>query len=692
MIVSESNTVIVQTCCQLCSGNCGLNLHVADGRLVKVSGIEDHPVNRGRICPKAPAIPDLIYSPERLRQPLKKDGSGWKEITWDAALDTIVQRLTRVRQESGPESLAVVFGMSFLTQGIAGIELIRRFTDVYGTPNVFSVDSMCYRSRLIGYLLTAGKFYVADPENANCIVLWGNNPEASCPPVAWRISAAVKRGAKLVVIDPRRIPMAEKADLFLQPRPGTDGALALALMNVIIAEKLYDRDFVSRWTSGFAELERHVAGFTPEKAEGITGAPARDIRAAARLLASVRPACIVQGTNTLDLQPSGVQNSRSVAILQTLTGNLDIPGGFISPPRLPMRSLRLPHLVSAPPLGLDRFPLFYEVMGRTFGECQGMLLPDAIIEEKPYSIKAMVVSASNPLLTWPESPKVRRALEKLDFLVVMDMFLTETAQMADLVLPAASFAERMNIVDMFRILPGLPYVQLRQPAVRVGECRSDLDFWLELARRMGYQEHFPWKGLEATFDYMLEPAGLSVARLREHPEGLYYGQTKYRDYEDRGFRTPSGKVELCVAKLGDHGALPLHREPSESPVSSPELAATFPLVLTTGARSLAYLHSQYHGIARLRKLSPEPVAEVNPETAAQSGLADGDMAYLETARGRIRVKVKATDAIKPGVVQMSHGWAEANVNLLTSLKPGDPITGNPELKALLCRLRKADPM
>ncbi|MBI4334343.1 MAG: molybdopterin-dependent oxidoreductase [Chloroflexi bacterium] len=686
--MEESKNRIVQTSCQLCSGGCGLNLHVEEGRLVRVTAIKEHPVNEGRLCPKALAIPDLVYSQERIHHPLRRDGNSWRQISWEEAMDTIVQRLTRARADFGPEALAVAFGMSFLTQGIAGIDLIRRFTDVYGTPNVFSVDSMCYRSRLIGYILTAGKFFVADAENAKCIVLWGNNPDASCPPVAWRVRKALKQGAKLVVIDPRRIPIAEKADVYLQPRPGTDGALALAFMETLISEGLYDRDFVSRWAVGLEDLKTAAAGYSPEVAGGLAGVPADDIRRGARLFATTKPACIVQGTNTLDQQPAGVQNSRAMAILQALTGNLDAPGGFISPPRLPMRSLRLPFLVSAPPLGYDRFPLFYEVMGRTFGECQSMLLPDAILTGKPYPIKAMIVSASNPLLTWPESEKVRRALESLDFLVVMDMFMTETARLADIVLPAASFAERLNVVDMYRLVPGLPYVMLRPPAVRVGECRSDLDFWLELARWMGYEKQFPWRHLEEAFDYMLEPSGLSVAKLKQSPAGLYYGQTRFQGYEEKGFRTPSGKVELSAPSLGDRGQVPVHREPSESPLSNPDLAAQFPLVLTTGARQMAFLHSQFRQVARLRKLAAVAEAELSPETAAQCGIADGEIAMLETRRGQITVRARVGAAIKPGVVQMSHGWPEANVNLLTSLDPGDPVTGNPELKALLCRMKK----
>ncbi|MDP2719539.1 MAG: molybdopterin-dependent oxidoreductase [Dehalococcoidia bacterium] len=689
-IAESHNTGLVPTVCQLCSGNCGLHLHLDGGKIVKVTGIKEHPVNKGRLCPKALAVPELVYSGERLRHPLKRDGSSWKEITWDEALDTVASRLETVRKEHGPRSLAVTFGMSFLTQGIATIDLIRRFTDVYGTPNVFSVDSMCYRSRLIGYILTGGKYYVADPENSRCILLWGNNPEASCPPVAWRIAEARKRGAALLVIDPRQTPLAKKADIHLQPRPGTDGALALGIIHTIIQEELFDRDFVSRWASGLEELKTHAASYSPEKTEAVTGVPAEKVRELARAFASKKPACIVQGTNTLDQQPDGVQNSRSVAILQALTGNLDIPGGFISPPRLLMRSLRLPELLVEPPLGIEKFPLFYEVMGRNFGECQAMLLPDTILSGKPYPVKAMVVTASNPLVTWPDSTRVRQALEKLDFLVVMDMFMTETAKLAHIVLPAASFAERLNIVDMFRISPGLPYVMLRQPAVKITDCRSDMDFWLELAHRMGYREHFPWESLEEVFDYMLEPAELSVESLKKHPAGLYYGKTRTRDYEKKGFHTPSGKIELYSDTLlgMGHEPLPLHREdPRQAPGAAG--GGNFPLLLTTGARNLAYLHSQFHAVPRLRKLAPEAVAEVNSETAARFGLADGEECLLETVKGSIKVRIKAGGGIIPGVVQMSHGWPEANVNLLTSLEPADPVTGNPALKVLPCRLRKA---
>ena len=685
-------TKIVQTACQLCSGCCGMNAYVEDGKIVKLEGMPDHPANHGKLCPKGATATDMVYSPQRLQYPMKREGDQWKRISWDEALDTIATKLEKVKQEFGPQSAVVSMGMVQLTQGIGSQGLIRRFTDLYGTPNVFSVDSMCFRCRLIGHILMSGKYSIADPENAKTILVWANNPEDSAPYYSWIMQRALAKKPKLIVIDPRRTALAKKADIHAQPRPGTDGALALGMLNVIIGEKLYDANFVEKYTVGFEQLAEHVKQYSPEKVAGITRVPAQTIRDMARMFATNQPSTIVQGTNPLDQQASGVHNSRLIVALECLTGNFEVAGGYVTTPGLRISDFRFPDKMQGTPIGLEKFPLFYGVFGRMFGESQSMLLPDHILTENPYPIKAAIISGSNPMSTWPNTNKLRKALQKLDLLVVMDLFLTETARLAHIVLPAASFLERTDLVDMYRLMFPCPFVMLRKKVIEpVGESWADLKFWMELGKRMGYGEHFPWKDPEEALDWMLKPSGLTVRHLTEtKPEGAFIGTMKYKIYEQKGFQTPSGKVELyseALAKMGRE-PLPTFKENPESPVSQPALAKEYPLVLTTGARILPFLHSQLRNIPRMRRRFPEAVVEVHPDTAAKYNVSDGDMVTVSTKRGSIDVKAKITSDIITDVLNIAHGWGEANVNELTDETPADAISGYPALKGLLCKMER----
>ncbi len=517
----------VKTACGLCHMACGMEVMMENGRLAKVRGMREHPY-KGFLCPKGRAVAEYVFSPKRLTTPLLRQGSGWKEISWQEAMQLVVDRLESIRESGDARSLAFAIGMPVLLSGTSTVGLIRRFAHVFGTPNCFSVESICYRCRMLGYITTLGQFFVADPENAACIIVWGSNPDNSSPPLGVKIRESKRKGAKLVVIDPRRTPLAALADEHLQPLPGTDGALILAMLNTIITENLYSRDFVEKYTCGFSELTEHVKKYPPEYAQQITTVPAEKIRGVARMFALNRPACIIQGTNALDQTTSGFQNSRGVAILQAVTGNIDIPGGFIQVPRLRVNIVEEVEKVAEKPLGIDSYPLFYGVYGREFGEGQTMIFLDALLTGQPYPIRAMFVCGSNPVITWPNSQKVEKAFQNLEFLVVLDQFMTKTARLAHLVLPTGTFLERPELCDYYNLW-GFPYVMVRKKIFEYGQCRPDLEFWLELAHRMGFQEYFPWRTIEEVIDYTLAPSGLSYRYLsEEHPEGLYYGQQKYQ--------------------------------------------------------------------------------------------------------------------------------------------------------------------
>ncbi|MGQ9788673.1 MAG: molybdopterin-containing oxidoreductase family protein [Candidatus Hadarchaeaceae archaeon] len=676
-----ANSKVTKTVCRICSGECGLDVYTKGGKIVKVDGMKEHPVNRGEICPKAEAAVDYVYAPDRLRYPMKRDGDSWKRISWDEALDIISQELIRIRENYGSRALAVYLG-----QGIDYYEnkwYARRFCDVYGTPNYYSVDSMCYRARVIAHRLTYGEMSVPDQENSKCILMWGRNEYNAFLPRAKKIVSALELGAKLIVVDPVRTFFAKKADIHLRPRPGTDCALALSMLNVIISEKLYDQEFVERWTVGFEKLSEHVKNYPPEKVEEITWVKSGDIIAAARTYATFKPACINQG-NSLDLQSNGVQTSRALAILQAITGNLDVPGGNTYSPRLRLTNLGLPKMQNEKPFGADEYPIQYEQTR----EGQAMVLIDKLLTGEPYQIRAMIVSGGNPAVQFPNFNKVKAALEKLDFLVVMDVFMTATAKLADIVLPAATFLEKTELLDFGAVL-GIPYVMLRKKVVEpVGECWPDWKFWFELGRRMGHGEYFPWNDVSDAIEVLLKSTGYSVKVLEQLPGGFFYDFPRYRKYIDNGFRTPSGKVELYSEVLQKYGydPLPTHVEPCESPISNPELAKEYPLILTTGSRVLEYTHSQLRNVPQLREKLPEPLAEIHPEAARRYGIVDGEMIQVKTKWGSIKIKAKVTEDMHPKVVHVQHGWEAANVNVLTNHADRDPISGFPAVKSLLCTL------
>ncbi|MHB9114312.1 MAG: molybdopterin-containing oxidoreductase family protein [Thermoleophilia bacterium] len=680
------------TVCMQCPWSCGIHVRIEGGLPTLITGNKAHPYSKGIVCPKGAASPDVMLHPKRITQPMRREGTTWKTIDWDEAYGILVDNLTRIKADYGPKALAVAIGMPVLLGGNATVSFLRRFCDIYGTPNCFSVESICFRCQIIARILTLGTYEVPDIPNSACVLVWGNNPEASAPPSAARIRVALDKGAKLIVIDPRVTDLASRADVHLQVRPGTDTALALGMMNVMIAEDLYDREFVEAWTVGWDELAAVAAEYPPTLVESITGVPADKITAAARLFAGAPSACIVQGTNALDQHAVGLQNSRCVAILQAITGNIDNAGGFVSTSKVRNAPIRMPEKMEGEPLGADRYPLFNEVWGRNFGEGQAMLLADTILSDEPYPIKAMIVSASNPVITWPGGRKLERAMDELEFVAVMDMFMTATAEKAHLFLPAAGFLERVELCDYYGTLQAVPYVGIRRRLFQVGEAVSDLDFWIELAKRMGYGEHFPWADAVEALDFALEPSGLTLAEIDGHPDGgMDFGSVRLGLYADKGgFGTPSRKVELASETLRElgHDAVPRHRD-------SPELAgadsdvATYPLILTTGARSLQYLHSEHRDVERLAKRGRYPLAEIHPATAALYGVEDGADVEIESAHGSVVMRACVTDSMLPGVVGLPHGWNEASVNDLTDDYQGDPITGYPILKSKAGRIRPA---
>mgnify|MGYP001399066436 CR=1 FL=1 len=699
-----ANASVLKSVCRACHGGCGVKLHVKDGRLVRVEGDRDSPLNRGRLCPIGTRTLDLVYHPDRLKFPLRRTGSRgggrWRRITWDEALGEIAERLEAIRRSHGPEAIALGTGT-----GRHHIRWVSRFGHALGTPNWCEPGfAQCFHPRVNASLLTYGDFPVCDFTGGvppACIVYWGHNPLNSGPDGETRFNAldSLAGNPKIIVVDPRRTRLAAMANVWLQLRPGTDDALALALLNVLIEERLYDKDFVERWTHGFDALAGRVRPHTPEWAESITWVPAQKIRAAARLYAATRPSMMEWGC-AIEHTPNCIQTVRAVSMLPALTGNIDVPGGWV----FGMRGLgRFPSLIenltpeqNAKRLGAERFKL----LGGEGADLPAAHIPTllkAMREGVPYPVKAFLVFGNNTLTTYGNAREAYEALMKVDLLVVADLFMTPTAELADIVLPAAAWPELDQVAGLPTFAANIVLGQ--QKAVQIGECKSDEEIFVELARRMKLP--VGTESVEEVLDRQARNAGLTFSQLKE--KGFVKLPFRYRKYEERGFSTPSGKIELYATRLEKLGydPLPYYEEPPESPLSTPEVAKEFPLVLTSGARIPFFFNSEHRQIAMLRKAHPDPLVELHPETAARHGIGEGDWVWIESPRGRIRQKACLTAGIDPRVVHVEHGWWfpeepgpehgvwKSNANLLTrNGPPYDPAMGTYHLRGLLCRIAR----
>jgi anaerobic selenocysteine-containing dehydrogenase len=706
--------VVVKSCCNMCYRLCGVLVHLRDGKVTKVEGDADCPVNRGNLCIKGPAAVERLYHQARIKYPMKRTGAKgegkWQRISWDEALDTIAGAMNRAKERYGAKSIV------FSNGDPKGYEVyMLRLCNVFGTPNMCGPGHVCSLPRRMGSNITSGlnvetgTDYTPDLDHPPaCVLMWGANIAITHNPNYVRLERALDQGTKLIVIDPRKTELASRADLWIRPRPKTDLALALGMINVIVNEELYDKSFVSNWTVGFDMLEEHVQGYTPQKVAEITWVPAEQIVEGARMYATAKPACIQDG-NAIDDDINSVQTERAVSILRAITGNLNIPGGEVdyAPLTLGIKQHFTPGKQGTANFMLTE-KLSEEQREKRLGADLGtlplpmaefvlpQLLVKAILTEKPYPIRVLCVHANNPLITWSNAKEVYQALMKLDFLYVADQFMTPTAELADVVLPATTYLEVDDIANR------APFAVVRQKVAQIGEAWPDKKIINELAKKLGFAEYF-WNDVNDALDLILKPAGITFDEFRKI--GTIQGAKEYRKYEKEGFKTPSGKVEIYSSRLEEwgHDPLPVYHEPPETPYSAPELAKEYPLILTSYHQA-PFRHSNNRQIASLREREPDPLVEIHPETAARLAVDDGDMVYIETKRGRIKQRAMLTEGIDPRVIGVSYawwfpekgveslyGWQESNINILTASEPPyNQEIGSTNLRGILCRVYKVN--
>jgi anaerobic selenocysteine-containing dehydrogenase len=799
-LTQRAGTQRIHGYCGLCIARCGTVATVEGGRFTRLDPDPTHPTGQA-LCAKGRAAPELVYHPQRLTHPLRRTrpkgdpDPGWQRIGWDEALDQTAAAMRRIAERDGPQSVAFSMSSPSTTAIADSVGFVQRLMNAFGTPNAITSLDVCGWGRTfatrytygVGILGGSSGGAMPDIANSGCLILWGYNPSISRLTHATATVEALKRGMKLIVIDPRHAGLASKADLWLRVRPGTDGALALGLANLMIRRGWFDRDFMRSWSNGpllvradtgrlVTERDLSAAGdahrylawdataarpvpynvstgcydgdsarlalegeyrlatpqgdlvchpafelyaalcrrYPPETVEAICWIPRAELEQAARLIWQSRPVSYYAWSGH-EQHANATQTARAMSLLYALTGSFDASGGnvlFPAPAAAAISGADLPAAKRlAPALGVEQRPLgparWNNVITRDFYR--------AVLEETPYPVRGLLGFGSNMLLAHADGGHGRKALAALEFYAHADLFMTPTAELADIVLPVASSFERESLKIGFEISPeAQSLIQLRQTVVAPpGEARPDTDIVFDLARRLGLAGDF-WNGdIDAAYRHQLGPTGVTLEQLRAAPSGVRVAlQTRHSKHAEpdsngnpRGFATPSRKIELYSETFLDHGYPPLPDfvEPQVGPVARPDLAARFPLVLTN-AKPTLFCQSQHRALPSLRKRAPHPKVELHPDAAAARGIAEGDWVSIETPEGSVRARAHLTSGLDPRVVVGEHGWWQAcpdigapaydpfgpngaNLNLIIGSAALDPVSGTASLRSYLCEIR-----
>jgi anaerobic selenocysteine-containing dehydrogenase len=667
-----------RTLCSGCDIYCQVLAEVPDSGLtgdVRLKAMDPRPL-RANICMKGVHAPAGFAHPSRVLRPLKRIGERgagqWQEVSWEEAMGDIAARLQAVVGHYGPEALAVSTSQ-WNTQTDNGMG--RRFMNLLGSPNWISGVALCAGNTAAINRMVYGWFPYPDYTQTECIVLFGHNPKQhSWTPIYNAIRRAQERGAKLIVLDPRRSESAERADLWLPLKAGSDAAMCFGWLKVILDEGLYDKAFVERWTTGFDEFRKRVDEFPLERVAALTGVDAGLIAQAARLYASSGPA-VIPWTPVTDQQRNSTSAIRLMCALRAICGYVDVPGGevfhgfhpdIVSESELELHGL-LPQEQKDKQLGSVHHSAFTykgtaalrEPTARVWGHewanvVSGsyMANPSAVFQAmadgNPYPVKAFITLGNNTLMSFANMQLIERALRNQDLVVAVEHFRTPTAQLADYILPGDAWLERNCLSDAFG------WTSIYRPSQKVveppGECRGVFDFWSDLGRRMGFAEDFPWENNEAMLDHRLEKLGMKFGQFAlEHP--YHMPKLAFRKYEQTGFATPSGKVELVSSVLEGLGydKLPYWRD---DPAADP----AWPLSLFMGVRDDEFFQTGHRHIAALRARKPDPQMFITVRDAAEAGIAEGDWVHVVTRQGKVRLRTVLREDMPAGVIRVPHGW------------------------------------
>lgn len=711
----ELGESVIPTFCDMCgpSQRCGVYAFVKDGVFTKVAGMKEAPSNQGALCAKGQAAPQWVYSKDRIKHPLKrvgKKGEGkFERISWDEAIEIIAAKLIEQKEKYGPESLAIL-APAYRTY----YRYFLRFLEVHGSPN-FCHSGICAMQMYFIFQYTYGMGASPEFGKSDFIIYWGAQPIYSGPSQknAKELVKAKERGAKIVAIKPSVEPDSGMADIWMPVRPGTDAALALGMLNVVINEDLIDKAFVDEWCFGYEQLKEHIQKYPPEWAEKISGVPAKQMKEVARLYATTPRACICVG-NGLEHASSSSDAIRAICILISITGHLDREGGNVFPVmggneiQANMVNLSGPYSqdlidkIIAPEYPRALQPYVFGPQGAYYEALE------SILTEKPYLLRTVLAPGTQPLLSTRQPKKVVEALKKLDFFVVIDVARTPEMPYADLVIPVATSYEidhpfEGGDPDMLCLY----WLMARRKVIEpVGSPKSIFEFFLDLAVAMGYGDQF-WNGdMTECQNYQLEPMNMTIDELKEYPVGIQIEEPepRYEKYEtffnmqspklSGGAYLPQGKVAIYNTTFEEAGLNPLPewKEPPESITGTPRLAIQYPLILSDYHTSKAYTSSYQRNVPCLREIITYPTLHIHPATAAQRGIRNNDWIIVESPHGWMKVQAEIYPGIRPDTVMILHGWWQgcrelgikdlplfdggANVNIMYSVDPEkafDPI-------------------
>lgn len=733
----EGKEEVKRGTCPICGMACFVEAKIVDDTPVWIK--PDRTAGYPADCPRAGQAVEYFDHPDRLNYPMKrvgKRGEGkWQRISWDQAMDEIAGKLASIRDRFGPEAVQTLGG----SYKGAGDSSCWRWTNLWGTPNILYQGKNCGEAELLAEWSTYGDQSIISkgvvPGVTGCAILWGSAAVVDSNAGRKNLLAFKAAGGKLIAVDPRRTKLTDMADLWLQIRPGSDGALAYGMLNLIISEKLYDADFVRDWCIGFERLCEVVAPFTLERTAEITWIPAEKIAEAARMFATIKPGVIPFGLGVAELGKGTTSAVFGRTYLRAITGNLDVPGGarFASPPastrfreemhwdKLIDHPLRTRDNISAhiwPIAGIRGLKAFRQAMEKVhpLGVGPGIYqmviapsqLPKAILEGNPYPIKALIVQAGNPLTALGDSRPIYDALlsDNLELSVCMEHWMTPNSELADYVLPATDGLERPLLSNMWGFSD--TWSATRRTVSPRHERRDDYQLWRELGNRLGQQGMWP-DTMEEWFDAILEPAGITHGELADQPVPWMSTDAEPLRYRKTGFATNSGKVELASSLMAGFGYpdIPPYEEPAWSPISSPELFKDYPLVMTSGNSLKWYYRSQHRQLAKMRKQHDYARVTLHPDTAADLGLVAGQRVWVETPLGRVQQELHVDEGQLPGVAHAdSHFWYpekkgnnhdgpfgvwESNINAILPDGEGySDYAGDCYMRGLICRLTPAD--
>jgi len=682
------------TVCRLCSANCLIEANIDQNNNIFAERIKSPYLKKNISCPKLQAVNEIIYSPDRLTDPLlkikKANKPTWEKQSWEIILDMIASKLQYYKKNYGAESICWIRGQA--PDWSSTWHYAMRFMNLLGSPNIIGNGAICHAAREFAHIMTYGEMSSPDYKNSKYIIVWGRNDHNSKPRLFENILYAKERGAKLIVIDPVKTELAQIADSWLQIKPGGDGLFAMAMMNVIIKEKLYDQEFVDKWTLGFDQLSQSIDAYSPKIISKIINIDSDVIITIARLYATTKPACIGEG-NGLDMNLEVFQTTRAICILRALTGNIDKKGGDKIPLPIPFRNIELSELLpkDVKPITYE-YPLFDHFRPTRGNPALGPVT-GAIINKKPYPIKVLIIQGTNPVVTVANTKRFLKALDSLDLIIVIDLFMTQTAKYADIVLPTTTSFEttRINFPALYS-----NQVVLQDKIINsLGNSWPDWKITFELARRMNFEKEFPWKNVEQAIDYQLEPTGITVKQLRSKPEGIDFQHKKsYLKYLEDGFHTPSKKVEILSEKLQRYGfsGLPSFKLSIEN-YSYYKLKEEYPLLAISGARPNYFVHSQFRNIESLLKYEPEPLVDIHSLDAKERKIENGDLIKIFTPNGSIEMKANVSNIISPGIIRIPWGWGESNLtynaNNLTDDSEKSPITSTTSNRSFMCNISKS---